>query len=396
MNDRKLVISVGLAGLLILSAVGIVAAQSLEAKHAHEQHSGQITDITFDNEHNVVWSLDAKGGFIGYHVGEESLVESRDFETGHAIADGDGVVYVAVRNTLWEFDVENREWTTVTEELDSHAGALTYDAQRDVVWLAGGDGVYGYNVDDGSQFDSYSEHSDGVTSIDIQGDHLVSGSAWGVEAIVYDIPNGEVVYEPALPDDSTQVSAVHITASNQLLVGTDAEERSPVLMYDIGQQKQVQEYREHIFAVSDLAYDQAGRNIISFGSDNRIKIFSVEQETVIDTYQHDDTIFAGVFDAHNRLVWFGDGEDGPGTVIGVGASTSAEKTPTQTTTETSTETTMTTEQSPTTEESAGTTESEATTAGTTTGSGGAPGMGVLTVIAATLVLILRQGLRSDS
>jgi len=337
MVDSRYAVAFALVLVTALAGVGLAYSPSLDVVHEYEDHSHKLADVEYAGQFDIVFSLDEEGGFYAYQVQPEQVEQITEFEAGHALAVGDGVVYVAAADTLWEFDVAAGELTELTT-LEAHPPAIDYDETRDMVWTVGNGTVYGYDAADGSEEVRYTEHTEGIETIDVRGDYVATGTTFSDELVVYDIPAGEVAYEPDLPDDVRQVGSVHITAGDELVVGTDAENDSLVGVYDIVQKEPILEYREHIFSVSEVAYDEEHDVVISMGFDNTVKFFDVEAGAVAAVYEHPDTIYAGALDTRNDILWVGDGEQRSGTVTGIDVFFEATPTPTPTLTPTPVET----------------------------------------------------------
>lgn len=300
----------------------------LTVDQEHDAHQAQIVDVEYDPQTGIVFSLDQEGNFVAYIVGEQSVEFNHPFEVGHSLAIGDMAVYVAAGDTLWEYDVRAGEISELTT-LESHLSDIAYDADRDVIWGAGAGTVYAYNANDGSTFMQYTEHSDGLSSIDVQGEYVVSGTTWKSEVVVYNVEQESVAFRPELPDDVGKISALTLTESGELLVGTGAEEGDVVAAYDLDSQEKVLQYRAHLFSVSEVMTLPSSDIIISTGFDNTVKFYDRDSGSVVAKYEHDDTIYAADLARQDDTLWFGDGEKEPGTVVGLNIST-PEPTPTPT------------------------------------------------------------------
>lgn len=310
------------AGLIFVSltAPGALAfAPALEVAHEYGGHDAEIRDVEYDAASGVVWSLDKSGGLVGYDVAEGSTVVTESFEQGHALALGPGLVFVASGSTLWAYEIDSGERVEAAQ-LQDHVAGLAYDEEREVVWTAGHETVYGHDVHDGSVVASHEEHTDGMSSIAVHGDYVASGTSWQDEVVVWDIESEEVAWQPEFPEDVGKIGAVGFTQDGRLLVGTDAEDGSLVGLYDVEAQATEVEYREHVFSVSGVAYDASADVIVSTGFDNTVKFYDVAEDALAAEYEHGDTIYTADLDAGNDLLWFGDGEDGPGTVTGLDVS----------------------------------------------------------------------------
>lgn len=340
MNSRGYVLlAFGICCLLI---VGMASAYSpaLEVTHEYSDHGGTLVDVEYDSQYDLVLSLDENGTFIAYQVWNEEIGLSTDqFSTGHALAVGDGAVYIAEANTLWEYDVEEGNLSELGT-LDEHPGAMAYDSQRNVIWTTGLETVYGYNADDGSEFMSYSPHSDGIETIDVKDNYIATGTTWQPELVVYNVEQEEVVLQPELSQVGG-VTATHLTDTGDVVIGTRGDGADDLIAtYDIESGNQLLAYRTHIFGVSHVEYEPTTETIISTGGDNTVKFYDVNEETVFEEYQHQDTIYTADLDARNNLLWFGDGEERVGTVTGLNiGNTEASGTDTEVTTEGETDTT---------------------------------------------------------
>jgi PGF-CTERM protein len=316
MSLRTAVGVVSIVLLLGMAGVAMAYSPSLDVVHEHDAHTTSVADVEYDHQTDLVYSLDDDGTFVAYQIQQESASVVETFDAGHALANGDGVVYVAAGDTLWEYDPAEANLTEVST-MPVHPPAIAYDERRDVVWAAGDGNVTGYNVSDGGTYMRYAAHSDGVETVAVQGDYVASGTTWKNEVVVYDVADDEVAFEPDLPDDVGQVPAVALTEDEELIVGTGANESDVVAMYDVTSGEQLAQYREHIFSVSEVEYDAEHDVIISLGFDNTAKFYDVEAGEVAAVYEHDDTIYAGDIDTRNDLLWVGDGEDQPGNVTGI-------------------------------------------------------------------------------
>jgi len=331
-----LILTIGVVVCGGLAGVSLAYSPSLTVVHEYEDHSQTLADVAYAEQFDIVFSLDEEGGFYAYQIQRDRVDQINEFEAGHALTVGEGVVYIAAADTLWAFDVEAGELTELTQ-LEAHPPAIAYDEARDVVWTVGNGTVYGYDATDGSEYMTYTAHTGGIETIAVRGDYIATGTTWSDEVVVYNVESEEVAFEPDLPDDVGQVGAVHITAGDELIVGTGAEEGDVVAMFDIVQEEQIISYREHIFSVSAVEYDQEHDVIISMGFDNTIKFYDVEAGEVATVYEHPDTIYTGDLDTRNDLLWVGDGEERSGTVTGIDVFYQ-EPTPTQTPTPTESET----------------------------------------------------------
>lgn len=312
-------LAVGLTAVLFIAPGALAFTPALEVAHEHGGHDAEIQDVEYDAVSGVVWSLDKSGGFVGYDVAEGSTVVTQTFERGHALALGPGLVFVASGSTLWAYEIANDERVEAAQ-LEDHVAGMAYDEKREVVWTAGHETVYGHDLHDGSIVASHEEHTDGMSSIAIHGDYVASGTSWQDEVVVWDIESEEVAWQPDFPEDVGKIGAVDFTEDGRLLVGTDAEDGSLVGMYDVEAQATEVEYREHVFSVSGVAYDASADVIVSTGFDNTVKFYDVAEDSLAAEYEHEDTIYTADLDTDNDLLWFGDGEDQPGTVTGLDVS----------------------------------------------------------------------------
>lgn len=312
--------AVGLILVLFVAPGALAFTPALEVADEHTEHEGKIQDLEFDEGNGIVWSLSKDGGgLVGYDVDEGTVVAREQVETGHGLAVGDGVVYVASGHTLWSYDVDADELSQLAQLQDVVAG-LAYDDQRDLVWTAGHQTVYAHDASNGSLIASHEEHTDGMSSIAVHGDYVVSGTTWQDEVVVWDVESEEVVWQPDFPEDVGKIGAVDFTDDGRLLVGTDAEDRSLVGMYDVDAREPLATYREHVFGVSGVDYHSTADVIVSTGLDNTVKFYDVAEGSLAAEYEHEDTIYTADLDEERNLLWFGDGEDQPGTVTGLDVS----------------------------------------------------------------------------
>ncbi len=327
-----------LACLVVGGMVGVVGAYSpsLDVVHEYDDHTNTLVDVEYDSEFDIVFSLDQDGTFVAYGPQDENPAPITSFDAGHALTIGDGAVYIAAADRLYQFDVEAGNLTELAT-LPVHPPAIAFDATREVVWVAGNGTVHGYDAADGSEYQTYSPHSGAIEDIAVRGDYVATGTTWTDEAAVYDADAGDVVFEPTLPDDVGQVGAVHLTENGELVVGTGADDGDVVAMFDIATGETLAEYREHLFSVSAVEYLADQDVIASMGFDNTVKFYDVEAGEVAAVYEHPDTIYTGDLDTRNDLLWLGDGEQRTGTVTGIDVFYEA---PTPTPTQTPPETTM--------------------------------------------------------
>lgn len=316
---KQLIQGVLVVALCVAITIGGAAAfaPSLDVVHQHEAHEGQVVDVEYSDHHDVAWSLDEGGTFAAYVVEDEAIEFTWDFDQGHAIATSEEAVFIAAGETLWEFDVPEGEFNELGT-MAVHPEDMAYDEERNAVWVGGHETVHGYNVDDGSEFMNYTVHSEGIGTIDVAGDHVVSGTTWETEVVVYDVAAEDVVYEPDLPDDTQGISALNLLDSDTLLVGALGDDADDlVAAYDVGEEQLQLEHREHIFGVSFVGYEPHNDLIISAGFDNTVKFYDHETDDIVEQYEHDDTIYTASYDYPNSLLWFGDGEDTDGVVTGL-------------------------------------------------------------------------------
>lgn len=415
---------VGLVTLLLLGmSVGVVAALEVTPSHEHTSHEYHVEDVAYDEEYDIVWSIDnnvteESVTFVGYDVSAEEVVVEETLNTGHAIADGEGVVYIADDNQLWEFDVESQEKTKLTE-IAHHTGAMKYDANRDLLWLGQAGDVVALDASDGEEVMRHSEHGEGgIASLSVSEDYVASVRTWEPDPIVYDIENEEVAFEP-LPEsienkEDGNIVSVHLTGSGKVILGGGWDS---VFMYDIESQELQAQYAAHAFGAHDIEYLDSRNLIISTGFGNHVAFYDVEADRILETYDHGDTIYASDLDRSNDIIWYGDGEDPPdGTVTGLQMTFADAESGTETTAtggEESQQTTAEASEPTTTEDSEQATSTDGSTAEeqteetateptdtameeatTATDSEGQPGMGPVAVVSALAVVLLLSRLRA--
>lgn len=309
----RLVVSV--VGLIVLTGIVAGAAPTFDVVHEHTAHQASLTDIEFEDRHQIAFSLDEEGGFAAYVVGSDEVAFYHQFERrAHELAIGADAVYIAVSNTLWVYDIAEGNLSEHTK-MDSHAAGMAYDGERNVIWVAGHETVTGYTADDGSEFMQFQPgHTDGIGAMAFHGDYIATGTQFAAEVTVYDIENEAVVYEPDLPDDVKGIGALDLTESGDVIVGTAAENDDVIAAFDIEEQKKLLQYRKHIFGVSHVQYVPSANVILSTGFDNTVKLYDVDQESIVAQHQHEDTIYTAALDLSNALLWIGDGEERTGTV----------------------------------------------------------------------------------
>lgn len=314
------------AGTVVFGlGVGTVAALDVAVTHEHSAHEHQISDVAYDAQHDTVWSIDKGPGeesavLAGYSVEAAEVVVTEEFDDGHALAVGDGVVYVADGHTLWEFDVASEEATELTA-MDVTAGGMAFDGDRGLVWIAGGgEGhVVAYDAENGEEVKRHTAHTpDGLNDISVNGEYVATVATWEPEVVVYDVDKDEVAFEP-LPDaiaedDEGNLVSVHLTESDDLVLGGGWD---TVFVYDVATREVRTEYAAHSWGVAAIGYDESADVIVSAGTGNSLAFFDAEADAVLKTYGHDDTIYAADVDTTNGIVWFGDGEDRPGTITGL-------------------------------------------------------------------------------
>jgi WD40 repeat protein len=314
--------SVAVMLVLVATAPLVGAYQpALEPVHAHDGPASQIQDLAYDADRDTIWSVSKDGGVIGYNPAEDGIVAERGFSQGHAVALGDSQVYAAAGDQLWTFDLEAEEWSELTK-LQDHAADMAYDAENDVIWVGGGQTVTGYDASDGSVVASHDEHTDGLETIAVHGESglVASGTTWADEVIVWDSQAETVAHEPDVPSDVGSISALSFTVDGELLIGTDAEDNSWVGMLDLDAGNVVAEHRVHVFAVSEVLYDDERDVIVSTGFDNSIRFYDVDAEDMITAHEHADTIYTADLSMEDDLLWVGDGEERTGQVTGIDVS----------------------------------------------------------------------------
>ena len=304
-----------LTACLVLIIGGAAAfAPTFDIAHEHDAHEDTVTDVEYDEQFDIVWSLDTDGTFAAYDVTAEEVEFTFEFDDGHAIAVGDESVYIAAGDDLWEFDVPEGEFNELGT-LAEHTEDMAYDPERSVVWTGGDGTVYAYDTVNGSEYMNYTEHSEGIGPIDVYGDYVVSGTTWDTEIVVYDVEADEVVVEPELPEDTGAITALNLLNEEDLLIGAGGDDANDLLgAYEISTDELHELHREHIFGIRYVDYEPRNDLVMSAAFDNTIRFFDPDTGDVVETYEHEDTIYAGSQDYPNGLLWFGDGEDRPGMV----------------------------------------------------------------------------------
>lgn len=303
------------AVVLLGVAIGAVAALEVAVTHEYSVHDNELTDVVYDGQHDVVWSLDkglgeATATLAGYDPAAEEVVVTEEFDDGHALALGDGVVYVGDGHTLWEYDVESQERTKVTQ-LEDHAGGLAYDAERDLVWVAGGGkgNVVAYDATDGEEVRRHEEHApNGLQDVSVEGDTLATVATWEPDVVVYDLARDEVAFEP-LPDsiaddEDGNLVSVEVTESGDVIVGGGWD---TVFVYDGETQELRTTYAAHSWGVAAVDYHESADLIVSGGTGGRLAVFDVGADAVVQTHEHGETI-AAALDGGTDVVWYGAGE----------------------------------------------------------------------------------------
>lgn len=384
--DRGTTLMIAVVSLFLITGVVAGTAPSFDVVHEHTEHQASLTDIEFEDRHKLAFSLDEEGGFAAYVVEEGEVAFYHQFERrAHELAIGDDAVYIAVSDTLWVYDIAAGDLSEHTE-MASHAGGMEYDGDRDVIWVAGHETVTGYTADDGSEFMQFEPgHSDGIGAMAFYGDYIATGTQFADEVVVYDIENDEVAYEPDLPDDVVGIGALELTETGDLIVGTGAENDDVIAAFDIEEQRKLLQYRQHIFGVSYVQYVPSSNVILSTGADNTVKIYDVNQESIVAQHQHEDTIYTAAMDQSNDLLWIGDGEDRTGTVSALDI---AEDEPTPTPEPTTVEPTESETPEPDTPTQVTTTEPSQADETPVTDTDGQSGFGIAVAIVALLVTML--------
>lgn len=183
--------------------------------------------------------------------------------------------------------------------------------------------MHAYDVTDGEQMAGHTEHTDGTSDLAVSGDYVASGTTWEDEVIVWDIEDEAVVFEPEVNYEGI---VVDLTPTGELIVGAGEE----VVMFDIESGEQLLDSEGHIFGTSGVAHHADEDLVVSVGFDNTMRFHSIADDGVIESYDHDDTLYTLSLDLQNQLVWFGDGEEQPGTVYGLDMAEAATPTPTPT------------------------------------------------------------------
>lgn len=310
--------------VVVSLSIGVVTALEISPAHEHTSHEYHVEDVAYDEQHDIVWSIDNEleadsVRFVGYAVESEEVVIEKPFSSGQAIADGDGVVYIAEDNQLWEFHVETEE-TSLLAEMEHHPSSLAYDESRGLVWAGQAGAIVAFDAEDGEEIHRHEEHGQGqVSSLSVEGKYVASVLTWEPNVIVYDIENEAVAFEP-LPDpieaaDDGNIVSVHLTESGEVILGGGWDS---VFMYDIESEELLRQYGAHAFGVQAIKYHESEGLIISAGFGNQVAFYDVESEDLVNTYDHGDTIFAGDLDREHDIFWYGDGEDPPeGTITGL-------------------------------------------------------------------------------
>ena len=326
MPDRTLVLLVGIVVIVGFAGVSLAFSPTLDIEHEYHEHDHTIQEVVYDEQHDMLWSLDhsieESVTLIGYDVADEAVAVSEPFGTGHALAVGDGSVYIADGDTVWEYDVAEANLIELFEP-SGHAAAMAYDSDRDWIWVAADDEVNAYDATDGEQVAGHTAHTDETADIAVSGDYVASGTTWEDEVIVWDIETEEVIFEPELNYEGT---VVDLTSAGELIVGAGEE----VVMFDIETGEQLLDSEGHVFGTSGVAYHADEDLVVSVGFDDTMRFHSIADGGVIESYGHDDTIYTVSLDLQNQLVWFGDGEGQPGTVYGLDMAEAATPTPTPT------------------------------------------------------------------
>lgn len=310
--------------VVLILGVGTVVAFEVSPTHEHRTHKYGVEDVEYDEQHDIVWSIDSNASassvqFIGYDVEAQEVSVSKVFDQGHALTVGDGAVYIAAGNILWEYNVSN-DSTTLLLEMEHHPGDMDYDETRDLIWASQSGDVVAYDAENGSEVMRHSNHSEGgtIVSLSVQGRYIASVLTWEPEVIVYDIKNEEVSFEP-LPDDidpeEDNLVSVHVTESAELIIGGGWD---TVYMYDIENRSLMTQYAAHAFGATEVRYHEAADVIVSAGTGNHIAFYDVDTSAVVSTYEHVATIETADLDMANDIVWFGDnGQEQAGTVTGL-------------------------------------------------------------------------------
>jgi len=317
---RRSALGLVLAALAILLTAPLAGAYTpvLEPVHAQDGHASAIQDLDYNGATDRVWSVAEDGGVIGYDIENDQIVAERGFERGHAIATSDGEVHVAAADTLWTYDLEAEEWSQLAT-LQDHAADMEYDVGNDVLWVAGGETVTGYDATDGSVVASHEQHTDGLETIAVDGERglVASGTTWSDEVLVWDVEEETVAHEPEVPGDVGSISSLEFTRDGELLIGTDAESESWVGMVDLQAGETVAEHRVHVFAVSGVEHLAEQDVIVSTGLDNSVRLYDVQAGNMVDVYEHADTIYTAELSDEDELLWVGDGEERTGQVTAI-------------------------------------------------------------------------------
>lgn len=325
-NWQLATILLPLGAVLLALSVGSVVGFDVSPAHEYSTHQYGVEAVEYDEQHDIVWSIDENTTaistqFVGYDVQAETVVVTKQFANGNTLTVGDGVVYIAAGNNLWEYNV-SRDNTTLLTEMKHSTGAMDYDAERDLVWVGQSSDVVAFDAGNGSVVMRHSKHSDGsIESLSVQGKYIASVLTWEPEVVVYDIENQSVAFEP-LPDDidpeEDNLVSVHLTESTELVIGGGWD---TVYLYDVESQTLKTQYSAHAFGAAVVDYHESEDVIVSAGTGNHVAFYDMETESVVRTYEHVDTISAADLDMKNDILWFGDGgREQAGTVTGLQVS----------------------------------------------------------------------------
>lgn len=319
MARRTIIVTIAIM-LVALLAVGVVAG--IAPNDEHDEHEHAISGIDYDEDRNMVWSidhdLDDDVTLVGYDVESGTVEHTETFEQGDALEYVSGYgVFVASGDTLYLYSPDEGE-VVQEKSFDGIIEDIAYDDWRWTVWVAHGDAVQGYFVEDDELVSGYTVHTEGIGSIAYADDHLITATTWGDEAVIHHIEgDGDVLHDLQIPDENDGLGAVEITDDGDVFVAGE----ETIYQFDRDSGELVSDdIPAHIFGTSEIIAVPDEELLISVGFDNNVHVYDLTAEETIEVYEHDDTIYTADVDLTNEYLWIGDGEDQPGTVTALDIS----------------------------------------------------------------------------
>ncbi len=380
--NRNVVVTAVVVVVLLLVAAGAVYAFTVSEEHRHTEHEYDVTDLEYDAENDMVWSIAHNPGeegnhLVGYDIASGSVSVTQQFNGGNALAVGSGTVYVVAGSSLEAYDIDTGEVEQVTL-LSEPAGSMEYDAERGWLWLAGGFGtVWAVDPSTGDTVFEHTEHTDdeGIADLSIQGDYVASVLTWEPEVVVYDIAADEPVDAPhadaLVEEEGDNIASVELTDDGGLLLGGDTDQIALVEV-ETGEVRLSYSGPGHAWGIAQLEYHEERAVIASTDLDGGVAFYDVEAREALGSHDTGgEAVPAADLAETNDRLWVGLEAEGGGPVLGL-SMTFDEATPTPTSTPTPTDSPSPTDPTP--------------TPTPETGGDGSPGIGILGTVLALVIV----------